>query len=212
MVLHDRARASLDGKTTSNLEDHILRRRPPAERSGEAHTNHLRPTDVPREAGHHVNRVGTADTDGDHAETAGVRRVAIGADHHPAREGVVLQDDLVDDARTRTPEPEAVLGRDGAKEVVDLAVGVDRDTEIDRRPHLGLDQMVAVHRRRDRRLGQTGRHELQQRHLGGGILHCDAIGMEVGVRDTPLQVLTLRIGQMVDENLLGEGQRSAESA
>ena len=44
-------------------------------------------------------------------EAAGVGRVAVGADHHPAREGVLLEHDLVDDAAARLPEADAVLGR-----------------------------------------------------------------------------------------------------
>jgi hypothetical protein len=46
--------------------------------------DHLRPAHVERESGHHVDRIGTADADRDHPEAAGVGRVAVGADHHPA--------------------------------------------------------------------------------------------------------------------------------
>ena len=54
-------------------------------------------TRVERPARHHVDGVGAADADRDHAEPAGVRRVAVGADHHPAGERVLLEHDLVDD-------------------------------------------------------------------------------------------------------------------
>ena len=50
-----------------------------------------------------------ADADRDHAEPAGVRRVRVGADHHPAGERVVLEHDLVDDPAARLPEADAVL-------------------------------------------------------------------------------------------------------
>src|SRR6478735_2014632 len=78
----------------------------------------LRPTDVEREAGHDVDRVGATDPDGDHAEAAGVRGVAVGADHHPAGEGVLLEHDLVDDAGSGAPEADAVLGRHALQELV----------------------------------------------------------------------------------------------
>ena len=76
--------------------------------------------------GHHVDRVGAADADRDHAEAARVRRVAVGADHHPAGERVLLEHDLVDDPGARLPEADAVLRRHGAQELVDLGVHVER--------------------------------------------------------------------------------------
>ena len=82
------------------------------------------------EAGHRVERVAAAHTDRDHAEPARVRRVAVGADHHPAGERVVLEHDLVDDPRAGLPEPDPVLRARGAQEVVDLRVGVERRREI----------------------------------------------------------------------------------
>ena len=176
----------------------------------EAHADDLRPAHVEREPGHHVDGVSPADADGDHPEATGVGRVRVGADHHPAREGVVLQDDLMDDPAARAPEPDPVARRDGAQELVDLGVGVDRHAEIDRRPDLGLDQMVAVHRRGSGDLGKPGGHELQQRHLGGGVLHRHTIGSEVGVALAAFELLAGRIGEVVDEDLLGERERTAE--
>ena len=57
---------------------------------------------------------------------------------------------------------------------------------------------------------QAGGHELQQRHLGGGVLHGHAVGVEVGVAAAPLELLALGVGEVVDEDLLGERQRPAE--
>ena len=53
-----------------------------------------------------------------------VRGVAVGADHQEAGHGVVLQDDLVNDAAARAPEADRVLGRRRAQEVVHLRVDV----------------------------------------------------------------------------------------
>ena len=56
--------------------------------------DHARRLELPREIGHHVDRVGAADADRARAEAAAVGRVRVGADHQEAGEGVVLEDDL----------------------------------------------------------------------------------------------------------------------
>ncbi len=211
VVLHDGAGAALDGELTGDLEDDVLRARPVGERAGELHADDLGPLDVPGEAGHHVDGIGATDADGDHAEAAGVGRVAVGADHHAAGERVVLEHDLVDDARAGPPESESVASRDGPQEVVDLLVGVDGDAEVDLGADLGLDEVVAVHGRRHGSLVEPGGHELEQRHLCGGVLHGDTVGVEVGVAVAALQFLVLRVGQVVDQDLLGERQRTSEA-
>ena len=60
-------------------------------------------------------------------------------------------------------------------------------------------------------LGQAGGHELQQRHLGGGVLHGDAVGVEVGVAAAPLDAAGLGVAEVVDQDLLGEGERATEA-
>ena len=97
------------------------------------------------------------------------------------------------------------------EEVVDLAVGVEGDLEVDVGADLGLDEVVAVDGGRHGHLGQAGGHELQQRHLGGGVLHGDAVGVEVGVGCGPARCPGSRVAEVVDEDLLGEGERPAEA-
>ena len=75
--------------------------------TGETDTDEPWPANVEGEAGHDVDGVTAAHADGDHAQAPGVGGVAVGADHHPAGEGVVLEDDLVDDPRARFPEADA---------------------------------------------------------------------------------------------------------
>ena len=108
------------------------------------------------------------------------------------------------------PESDAVLRRHRTEEVVDLLVRVDRDAEVDRGADLGLDQVIAVHRRRHGSLGEAGGHELQQGHLRRGVLHGDTVGMEVVVGDAAVDVL-VRVGQVVDEDLLGQRERASEA-
>ena len=54
------------------------------------------PFDVPSKTSHDIHGVGAADSDGHHAEAAGVRGVAVGADHHAAGESVLFEYYLVD--------------------------------------------------------------------------------------------------------------------
>ena len=57
---------------------------------------------------------------------------------------------------------------------------------------------------------QPGGHELQQRHLGGGVLHGDAVGVEVVVAAAALEVLA-RVAQVVHEDLLGQREAAPEA-
>ena len=78
-----------------------LGERPARELAGEVHADQLGIEHLPGEPGHRLAAVGAAHADGDHAEAARVGRVRVGADHEAAGEGVVLEHDLVDDARAR---------------------------------------------------------------------------------------------------------------
>ena len=60
------------------------------------------------------------------------------------REGVILEDDLMDDAAAWFPEPDSVLGAGGGQEVVHLAVDVLGAGQVLVALDLGLDQVVAV--------------------------------------------------------------------
>ena len=85
---------------------------------------------LPGQPRHRLHGVRAADADRARAEAAGVRRVRVGADDQRARESVLLQDDLVDDAGARAPEAGAVLGGRGRQEVVDLAVLGERLAQV----------------------------------------------------------------------------------
>ena len=98
--------------------------------------------------------------------------------------------------KTKSPDLVDVFG-DG-----EVVVGVDP----------GRDQVVAVHRRRHGHLGQPGGHELQQRHLRGGVLHGDAVGPQIGVGATPLDLLVLGVVEVVDQDLFGERERTPQAS
>src|SRR5205823_12053822 len=84
----------------------------------------------PGEPRHHLAAVGAAHADREHPEAAAVGRVGVGADHEPAGEGVVLENDLVDDPGARLPEADPVFPRGRAEEVVDLLVLADRASQV----------------------------------------------------------------------------------
>ena len=166
---------------------------------------------APTDAGHHVHRVRAADADRDHAHPAGVGGMRVGADHHAAGESVVLEDDLMDDPRSGLPETGAVTGGGAAQELVDFFILRDRDFEVRVSADAGLDQVVAVHGRRHDDALQAGELELQQRHLCGCVLQGDAVWLQHRVVDAPFDWLVGRIGEMAEEDLLGQRQRSIES-
>jgi len=105
-------------------ERRTLGRGPALERAGELDTDDLGALELPGNAGHDINGVSTSDTNGNHAEAAGVRGVGVGADHHQSRDCIVLQDNLVDDAASWLPESKTILGRGGAQEVVHLGIDI----------------------------------------------------------------------------------------
>ena len=82
---------------------------PAANLSGEVNLDDLRALQLPRKARHDVNSIRTTDTARNHAETTSVRGVRVGTDHETTREGIVFEDDLVDDTRTWPPETKTIL-------------------------------------------------------------------------------------------------------
>jgi hypothetical protein len=92
--------ATRDGENAGDFQNDILWRRPAVELAGETNADDFRRLELPRQAGHNVDRIGAADADGDHAETAGVWRVRIGTDHQTARKRIVFKQNLMNNART----------------------------------------------------------------------------------------------------------------
>ena len=207
--------ASLDGEDAGQFQDHIFRRSPSAQFSGELHADDLRHLQLPGDARHHVDGIRAAHADRDHAQAPGVGGVRVGADHHAARERIVLQHDLVDDPGAGLPEADAVAVRHAAEEVVHFAIRTVGRGQVFVRAHVGLDQVVAVHRGGDGRTVASGVHELQQRHLRRRVLHRHAVGTEidvvraadVGVPDG--QFRPVGVEQVRVKDFLGECQRRA---
>lgn len=164
-VLDDGTCSALDGKNASDLENDVLGGSPTTDFSDEIDTNDLGALELPRKTSHDVNGVSTSDTAGNHTETTGVGCVGISADHETTGEGIVFEDDLMDDTRARFPEAEAVFSGGGSQKVVNLLVDVDSALKILDATDLCLDQVVAVDGCGDGGGVHTGGHELEDGHL-----------------------------------------------
>ena len=116
----------------------------------------------------------------------------------------------MDDARPRLPEARPVARRRALQEVVHLLVLIDCGQQVGPRPHAGLDQVVAVHRRRCLHAAQAGQLELQQRHLPRRVLQRDPVCFQRGVVGPPRQPLRRRVGHVPEEDLLRQRQRTPQ--
>ena len=134
--------------------------------------------------------------------------MGIRSDHHAAGEGVVFQDDLVDDAGAGLPEADAVARRGGGQEFIHLRIGPQGVRQVLLRAAAGADQVVAMHGGGHAHGLAARAHELQQRHLGGCILHRHAVRPELA---EILQRRQLAQGAAVIEmgiqDLLGKSKR-----
>lgn len=190
------------------MQKRTLGRSPARELASKLDTNDLRSLEFPRKVGHDIDGISTTDTNGGHTETTSVGSVRVSSDHETTGEGVVLEDDLVNDTRTGLPETDVVLGASGGQEVVDLLVDVLSTGKILLTTNLSLNQVVTVDGGGGSDGGHASGHELENGHLGSGVLASNTVGTELEVRDTTLDVLLMRVVKMRVENLLGVGQRT----
>lgn len=223
-VLNDVSRATADRELASQVQNDILGASPSTELANKLDTEDLRRLQLPRRTDHSVHSIRTANTDRNRAQTASVRGMRVRAQRHETRRRVVLQNGLVDDARARRPELNAVLLRRALQEVIHLLIAVDAVRQVEVRAALADNHVVAVDAAGHGGLRQAAAHELQQGHLRRGVLHGDAVDeqLEVGLgahiaaavgvgQERLFRVLV----QVAVEDLLGErellvGQQAAD--
>jgi len=112
VVLNHKASTTADSQLACQVQNDVLWRRPAAKLALKTNTQDAGSLQLPRSIDQRIDSIGTADTDSNGTQTTGVRGVAVGTQHHQTGSGVVLQDALVDNTRTRGPELDAVaLGR-----------------------------------------------------------------------------------------------------
>ncbi|MNY75533.1 hypothetical protein D3C86_2148310 [compost metagenome] len=68
-----------------------------------------------------------------------------------------------------------------------------------------------MHRAGDGDLLLAGLHELEDGHLGRGVLHDDPVDPELEIALAGLQLLRARIVEVREEDLLGQGQRPLQA-
>lgn len=210
VVLDDSTSTTLDGQETGDLEDNVLRRGPARHLAGQTDTNDLGGLQLPGQTSHDIDSVSTTDTNGGHGQTTSVGSVRVGTDHQTTGESVVLQDDLVNDTGTGLPETNVVLGGSGGQEVVDFPVNFIGTRQVLVTTNLGLNQVVTVDGGGSGDGRHAGRHELQDCHLGSGVLASNTVRTHPEVGLSTLNVLAVRVVQVRVENLLGVGQRTPQ--
>lgn len=189
-----------------------LWRGPAIQFAGQLDTDDLGGLELPGQVGHNIDGVGTTNANSAHAETTSVGGVRISADEETTGEGVVLEQDLVDDTRAGLPETDVVLGACGGEEVVDLLVDADGAIQILLTTDLGLDQVVAVDGGGVCHGGHTGGHELEDGHLCGGILAGDTVWPQLEVGAATGDVLAFWVVQMGVQDLLCVCEGSVQPA
>ena len=110
-VFHDLADAALDGEAAENLEDDVLGADPGRERAFQVNADYFGSGEIEGFAGHGESDVETAGADGDHAETAGRRGVAVRSEERLTGHAETLEVQLVTDAVAGAGEVDAVAGR-----------------------------------------------------------------------------------------------------
>ncbi len=108
-VFEDLVRATLDGQEATEVGNHVFGSCPSGESAGQPDSNKLGVEHLPREASHDLSAVCPPHPDGQHPEPAAVGGVRVRTDHEPARKCVVLEHDLVNDARAGLPEADLIL-------------------------------------------------------------------------------------------------------
>ena len=117
----------------------------------------------------------------------------------------------MDDASTREPAVNAVLGRHGLEEIVNFLAFFFGAGQVLFDTFAGDNQVVAVHGTGHSYAGLTGGGELEECHLGGSVLHGHAVRVEFGkILAAFVSPVLGAIDQMAVDNLFGEGERTAE--
>ncbi|MBA7715063.1 hypothetical protein ES703_124103 [subsurface metagenome] len=210
-VLHDLAGAALHGQHPGQLQDHVLGGRPAVELAREMDPDKPGPFQFPGHSRHDVHRVGAAHTDGQHPQPAGVGRVGVRADHHATGEGVVLQDHLVDNTRPGFPEAKPIPVGHALKEGVHLLVFGQGVGKIAVGTNFSTDEVITVNGGGHGRGAAAAAHELQQGHLGGGVLEGDPVRLEVDVGGAPLGKRPAgTVAEVGEQYLFGERQGASQ--
>ena len=161
VVLDDPAQSARHAVAAQHLEDHVLGAHPVRQPAGELHAPDLRHERVERLARHCQRHFQPAGADGQHADRAARRRVAVGAEERLARLAEVLLMARMAHpvSRPRVPHPESLACAAQEEVVVGVLVVRLDDVVVD-----VLDANLGLH--------PIQAHRLQLKHhqRAGGIL------------------------------------------
>ena len=117
----------------------------------------------------------------------------------------------MDDPGTRPPEAEAVTRRGRTQEIVDLPVGDSRILHVGVGALVGLNQVVAVNRGGHGGLGAARSDELEERHLGCGVLHGHAVRPQLQIAGARIEFLAGGMREVAEQDLLCVGEGTVEA-
>ena len=123
IVFHDASGAALDAVAAQHFQDHILRAHPVGKPAGELDAPHLRHAEKQRFAGHGLRHLDAARAEGQHAEGAGRRRVAVRTDKGLPRLAEAVHVHGMADAVSRPAVPHAEAAAGAAEKQV--LVGIE---------------------------------------------------------------------------------------
>ena len=98
------------------------------------------------------------------------------SDHKTTWEGVVLEDDLVDDTRAWFPETDVVLGACGGQKVINFLVDALCPVQILLTTDLSFNQVITVNSRGCGNGWHASGHELKNGHLSSCVLASYSVG------------------------------------
>ena len=117
----------------------------------------------------------------------------------------------MNDARPRFPKTDAVFIGHTLKEGIHLVVFGEGRVQVRFCAYLRPDQVVAVNGGWHGGGLAATTHELQQGHLGGGVLQRHPVGVQVGVGFAPPgQLGGLTFGQVGEQDLFRQRQGTAQ--
>ena len=149
--------------------------------AGELHADELRHLELPLHAHQAIDQVSAAHADREHTEAARSRRVAVGDEHHAAREVVVLEENLVANARARRPEVKAVALGSAGEEIVRFVVRLIGNLQVRNRTRVGHHQVVTDDRSGQRNAVLARRKELNNGHRAANVVRACTIRAEFDV-------------------------------
>ena len=113
--------------------------------AGEPYADNLWCFEFPRQVGHDIDSVSSSDTYSSHSKPPRIGGMTVRPNHQAAGESIVLENDLVNDARARFPEANIVFCAGSGQEVIHFFVDVDCALQVLNTTGLGLDKVIAVY-------------------------------------------------------------------